>query len=146
MFGWLRTAPSCPVDDRTRDWVHDRWAWLCNAFGRDRLRGVGLFRALYYLPTVVPSVAGVLLWVMLLNPDFGLFILRSERLFVAIRCGGVGGRVLTAHAHNDQLAVVALPEPAIEDGTLVAHALVVDRFGNVSLDVLLFNFLDDQIK
>jgi multiple sugar transport system permease protein len=38
-----------------------------------RLRGVGMFRTLFYLPTVVPSVAGVLLWVMLLNPDFGLF-------------------------------------------------------------------------
>jgi len=33
------------------------------------------------------------------------------------------------------LAVVGLPEPRTEDGTLVAHALVVDRFGNVALDV-----------
>ena len=33
------------------------------------------------------------------------------------------------------LTVVDLPEPRSEDGTLVAHALVVDRFGNVSLDV-----------
>jgi S-adenosylmethionine hydrolase len=32
------------------------------------------------------------------------------------------------------LAVVDLPEPRNEDGTLVAHALVVDRFGNVGLD------------
>ena len=30
---------------------------------------------------------------------------------------------------------VALPEPRTEDGALVAHALVVDRFGNVSLDL-----------
>jgi S-adenosylmethionine hydrolase len=35
----------------------------------------------------------------------------------------------------DVLAVVALPEPRTEDGELVAHALVVDRFGNVGLDV-----------
>jgi S-adenosyl-L-methionine hydrolase (adenosine-forming) len=35
----------------------------------------------------------------------------------------------------DVLAVVALPEPRREDGELVAHALVVDRFGNVGLDV-----------
>ena len=33
------------------------------------------------------------------------------------------------------LTVVDLPEPRSEDGTLVAHALVVDRFGNVGLDV-----------
>jgi S-adenosylmethionine hydrolase len=35
----------------------------------------------------------------------------------------------------DVLAVVDLPEPRSEAGELVAHALVVDRFGNVGLDV-----------
>ena len=35
----------------------------------------------------------------------------------------------------DALAVVDLPQPRSEDGALVAHALVVDRFGNVGLDV-----------
>jgi S-adenosyl-L-methionine hydrolase (adenosine-forming) len=34
-----------------------------------------------------------------------------------------------------ELEVVALPEPRSESGLLVAHALVVDRFGNVALDV-----------
>jgi S-adenosyl-L-methionine hydrolase (adenosine-forming) len=33
------------------------------------------------------------------------------------------------------LATVVLPEPRSEDGTLVAHALVLDRFGNVALNV-----------
>jgi len=33
-----------------------------------------------------------------------------------------------------ELELVDLPEPRSEDGVLVAHALVVDRFGNVSLD------------
>ena len=33
------------------------------------------------------------------------------------------------------LTVVHLPEPHVDDGALVAHALVVDRFGNASLDV-----------
>ena len=33
------------------------------------------------------------------------------------------------------LAVVAVPRARVEDGTLVAHALVVDRFGNVGLNV-----------
>ena len=32
------------------------------------------------------------------------------------------------------LAVVELPEPRSEEGALVAHVLVVDRFGNVGLD------------
>jgi S-adenosylmethionine hydrolase len=35
----------------------------------------------------------------------------------------------------DELVVVELPAPHTDDGTLVAHALVVDRFGNVALDV-----------
>jgi S-adenosylmethionine hydrolase len=34
-----------------------------------------------------------------------------------------------------ELEVVELPRPRVEDGTLVAHALVIDRFGNASLDV-----------
>ena len=34
-----------------------------------------------------------------------------------------------------ELAVVVLPEPRTEDGALVAHALVIDRYGNVGLDV-----------
>jgi S-adenosyl-L-methionine hydrolase (adenosine-forming) len=34
-----------------------------------------------------------------------------------------------------ELQVVGLPEPRVEDGTLVGHALVVDRFGNVALNV-----------
>jgi S-adenosyl-L-methionine hydrolase (adenosine-forming) len=34
-----------------------------------------------------------------------------------------------------ELQIVGLPEPRVEDGTLVGHALVVDRFGNVALNV-----------
>ncbi len=34
-----------------------------------------------------------------------------------------------------ELAIVELPEPRVEDGALVAHVLVVDRFGNAALDV-----------
>jgi S-adenosylmethionine hydrolase len=33
-----------------------------------------------------------------------------------------------------ELAVVDLPEPRSEDGALIAHAVVLDRFGNVALD------------
>jgi S-adenosyl-L-methionine hydrolase (adenosine-forming) len=33
------------------------------------------------------------------------------------------------------LAIVELPRPRVEDGVLVAHALLLDQFGNVSLDV-----------
>ena len=38
-----------------------------------RLRGINIFRTLFYLPTVTPTVASVLVFMYLLNPDFGLF-------------------------------------------------------------------------
>lgn len=39
-------------------------------------------------------------------PDFGLWVFRSERLFLAVRCGPVSGKGAGgSHAHNDQLAI-----------------------------------------
>src|SRR6185295_13080693 len=37
-------------------------------------------------------------------PDFGLWILRSPRLFLAVRCGAIAAN--GSHAHNDQLSLV----------------------------------------
>ena len=34
-----------------------------------------------------------------------------------------------------ELTTVELPQPRVEDGTVLAHALVIDRFGNVALNV-----------
>jgi hypothetical protein len=38
-------------------------------------------------------------------PDFGLFIFRSKRMYVAVRCGPVGQSGFGGHAHNDQLGL-----------------------------------------
>jgi hypothetical protein len=38
-------------------------------------------------------------------PDFGLFIFRSSRFYLAVRCGRLKEAVQGAHAHYDQLAV-----------------------------------------
>jgi hypothetical protein len=38
-------------------------------------------------------------------PDFGLFVLRSPRLYLAIRCGPIGQRGNGGHDHNDQLSL-----------------------------------------
>jgi multiple sugar transport system permease protein len=43
-------------------------AMLMNA----RVRGLGVYRTIYYLPTLVPSVANAVLWMWIFNPDFGL--------------------------------------------------------------------------
>lgn len=37
-----------------------------------RIVGIGVFRTIFYLPVVVPSVASALLWIWLLNPQYGL--------------------------------------------------------------------------
>ena len=38
-------------------------------------------------------------------PDFGLFLFRSPRLYLAIRCGSIGQNGNGGHAHNDQLSI-----------------------------------------
>lgn len=38
-------------------------------------------------------------------PDFGLYIWRSPRFFLSVRCGPVGQEGNGGHAHNDQLAI-----------------------------------------
>lgn len=45
-----------------------------------KLRGMGVFRTLFYLPTLVPTVASALLWLWLLNPEYGLANLGLQRL------------------------------------------------------------------
>ena len=37
-----------------------------------RVRGLGVFRTIFYLPVVIPAVAASLLFVFLLNPSNGL--------------------------------------------------------------------------
>lgn len=37
-----------------------------------KVRGMAVFRTLYYLPSVVPTVASSILWLWLLNPQYGL--------------------------------------------------------------------------
>jgi multiple sugar transport system permease protein len=37
-----------------------------------RLRGMGLYRTVFYLPSVVPTVAIAMLWLWVLNPQYGL--------------------------------------------------------------------------
>lgn len=38
-------------------------------------------------------------------PDFGLYLFRSRRLYLAVRCGTIGQRGIGGHAHNDQLSI-----------------------------------------
>ena len=38
----------------------------------NKIRGIAFFRTIYYLPTIVPSVASAVLWAWIFNTDFGL--------------------------------------------------------------------------
>lgn len=37
-----------------------------------QVRGIGIFRTIYYLPSIVPAVANAVLWTWILNTEFGL--------------------------------------------------------------------------
>lgn len=49
-------------------------------------------------------------------PDFGAYVFRSPRLFIAVRCGSIGQSGIGGHAHLDQLTL----ELVIDGRTLVA--------------------------
>jgi multiple sugar transport system permease protein len=37
-----------------------------------KIKGLALYRTIYYLPSIVPAVANAILWIWLLNPQWGL--------------------------------------------------------------------------
>lgn len=45
-----------------------------------RVRAVGLFRTVYYLPSITPTVASAMLWLWVFNPDFGLVNLMLRKV------------------------------------------------------------------
>ena len=49
-----------------------------------KLRGVTIYRGIYFLPSIVPAVASAVLWVWILNPQWGL-------LNLALRAIGIHG-------------------------------------------------------
>jgi multiple sugar transport system permease protein len=48
-------------------------AFLVALLLNQKVRGLPIFRTIYYLPVIVPSIASTMLWLWLFNPDFGLF-------------------------------------------------------------------------
>src|SRR5262249_38553058 len=51
-----------------------------------RLRGMAVFRTIFYLPALVPTVAAALLWLWLLNPQYGL----ANQALRTLALGGIG--------------------------------------------------------
>lgn len=46
-----------------------------------KVKWLGFFRTMYYMPVLVPAVASAMLWVWLLNPEFGLVNTMLKLLF-----------------------------------------------------------------
>ncbi|WP_049567383.1 carbohydrate ABC transporter permease [Nonomuraea sp. SBT364] len=63
-----------------------------------RARGLAIWRTIFYLPTLVPAIANVVLWIWIFNPDFGLLnsLLREA------------GLPTSQWVHSERLAVPSL--------------------------------------
>ena len=62
-------------------------------------------------------------------PDFGLYLFKSKRLYLAIRCGPIGLNGLGAHAHNDQLSIELWLDnkPVVVDGGSYLYTPLLTR-------------------
>ena len=58
------------------------------------VRFIGLWRAVYYIPTLVPVMASTMLWLWIFNPEFGLLnmMLPRSASTVPFRSDTVDGR------------------------------------------------------
>ena len=82
----------------------------------------------YEWPAAGPDIRHNLQWNAF--PDFGLYVWRSPRLYLAIRCGRIGQNGVGGHSHNDQLAIELWldGEPLVADpGTFVYTPLPAER-------------------
>ena len=116
----------------------------------------GVFRTIYYLPTVVPAVAQALLWGWLFNVDYGLFnnILTALNLptcqwlagehtvipsLVLMSVWGCGGAVVIYISGLQSVPVSLLESVSVEGGN------AWDRFRTVTLPyispIIFFNVL-----
>jgi multiple sugar transport system permease protein len=121
-----------------------------------KVRGISVFRTIYYLPSIVPVVANAMLWAWILNSDFGLLnaVLRSVGLpkvlwlqdprwampaLITMSLWGIGGAMLIYLA-GLQGVPQQLYEAAELDGANFWH-----RFRHVTIPmlspVLFFNLL-----
>ena len=112
-----------------------------------RIRGINLFRSLYYLPVITPGVASALTWSLVFSGEFGLFnaLLRgvglptfnwlfdpkiTKLIFVIMGLWGVGGAAIIFLAGLQNVPQV-LYEAAHIDGANFWH-----RFWHVTIPMM----------
>jgi multiple sugar transport system permease protein len=121
-----------------------------------KLRGMAWYRTLFYLPSIVPVIANAMLWLWLLNPEYGLInaglralhlpapgwlasLVWSKPALILMDLWGVGGSMIIYLAALQGIPT-ALYEAAELDGANAWH-----RFRYVTLPgispVLFFNLI-----
>lgn len=112
-----------------------------------KVRGQSIFRTLIYLPSVVPVVATSILWVWMLNPEYGLFNAAisllggrgpgwltdpkwSKPALIITGIWGIGNTMIIFLAGLQQVPV-SLYEAAVIDG-----ANAWQRFKNVTIPII----------
>lgn len=121
-----------------------------------KIPGQGVFRTIFYLPQMMPTVATAMLWVWMLNPQFGLIntvlgwlhiegplwlnsLTWSKPSLVIMHTWSVGGAVIIF------LAGLQGVSPALLDAARIDGANVWSRFRHVTLPALspliLFNLV-----
>ena len=121
-----------------------------------KVRGISIYRTMYYLPSVTPTVASAMLWLWIFNPEFGianaalrvfgipkqLWLLDpnlAKPCFIIMSLWGVGGSMVIFLA-GLQGVPIELYEAASIDGANAWH-----RFHYVTLPmitpIIFFNFI-----
>ena len=122
-----------------------------------KVRGLALFRTIFYLPSVVTGVATAMLWMMLLNPDVGgiNYVLRTLRVqnppgWLASEAWALPGLILMSVWSVGAMMIIFLaglqniPEEYY-DASRVDGSGVWQRFRHITLPLLtptiLFNLV-----
>ena len=64
------------------------------------IRGIGIYRTAFFMPSIVPVVASSLLWMMLLNPNFGAINLALAWLFSTPPAHWIAAALSTIAGHR----------------------------------------------
>lgn len=125
-----------------------------------KVKGLSIWRTMYFMPSIVPAIAAIYLWVWMYNPDFGIingflmqFGLRGPKwfassewvlpAFIIMHLWGAGGG-LVLYLAALQGVPTTLYEAAKVDGANAWHRLVHVTLPMTS-PVILFTFLTGMI-
>jgi ABC-type sugar transport system permease subunit len=93
------------------------------------LRGINAIRTVYYMPSITPQVASIILWLWIFNPEFGLAN-ALIRAVVQVHVKGVRGAGLDAGTVDLGAVKQALGQVGYDDWLLLETAGGDDPLAN----------------